>query len=145
MAARRLELGMRTWKALADRAGVSYETVRALKAGSTIREDSVFAIERALCWRAGSIRRILDGGEPIQGVATARADLGMAARATGEGRDPDREWKDRIIAEGAAEAAKVLEGMDRKEAEELMETMRTYVAGWRALRAERGRRRRDAG
>lgn len=146
MAARRLELGIRTWKDLAARAGVSYETVRALKSGAVIRQDSLYAIERALCWRPGSIQRIREGGDPISGVATASANLGgLAAHATGQARNPDEEWREQIIAEGLAAARKTLGGMDRKEAEELIETMRTYVAGWRARRGDRQDRQRNTG
>jgi hypothetical protein len=108
MSARRLELGMRTWKALADRAGVSYETVRALKAGGIIREDSVYAIERALCWRPGSIRRILTGGEPIPSVATAHADLGGLG-ATAHGTVDRAAWRQQKIAEARAAIREALD------------------------------------
>lgn len=146
MAARRLELGIRTWKDLAARAGVSYETVRALKSGTVIRQDSLYAIERALCWRPGSVQRIREGGEPIPGVATASAGLGgLAAHATGRGSSSDEEWRERIIAEGLAEARKVLDGMDRDDAEQLLDQMRTLVAGWRARRGDRQDRRRNTG
>lgn len=57
-------MGIRTWRALAAKAGVSYETVRALKAGGRVAAASEYAIEQALRWAPGSIQRIREGGEP---------------------------------------------------------------------------------
>lgn len=64
MQARRLELGMRTWRALAEEAGISYETLRALRAGENVAPGTADAIERALKWAPGSISTIISGGEP---------------------------------------------------------------------------------
>ncbi len=64
MQARRLELGMKTWRALSAEAGISYETLRAIRAGENFAPGTADAIEKALQWGPGSIDRILNGGEP---------------------------------------------------------------------------------
>jgi hypothetical protein len=62
---RRLELGLR-WRDVAEAGGVSYEALRDVRNGSGgIRRLTEHAIETGLRWEAGSVRRILDGGEPL--------------------------------------------------------------------------------
>lgn len=62
---RRLDLGLR-WDDVAKRAGMSSEGLRALRRDrSEPRELTQRGLERALCWQKGSIRQILDGGEPV--------------------------------------------------------------------------------
>lgn len=64
MEQRRLELGL-SWRDVALRAGVAYETVRAARAGDGgISPLTASGLERALGWQAGSVKRILDGGDP---------------------------------------------------------------------------------
>lgn len=64
MAARRLALGMKTWRDLSARAEISYETLRALRAGGRPSEATTHQLERALQWEPGSVRTIITGGEP---------------------------------------------------------------------------------
>lgn len=64
MQAKRLELGMKTWRSLATEAGISYETLRALRAGENYAPATAYAVETALQWAPGSIAQILEGGEP---------------------------------------------------------------------------------
>lgn len=65
---RRREFRLR-WRDVADRAGLSEETIRQLRKGS--RDESVRAtdteprVEDALRWRRGSIQRIRDGLDPL--------------------------------------------------------------------------------
>lgn len=61
---RRLSLG-KTWAEVATEAGITTETLRALRRG--INEPNVLTkrgIERALGWKHGSVSAILDGGAP---------------------------------------------------------------------------------
>ncbi|MFF0598097.1 helix-turn-helix domain-containing protein [Streptomyces antibioticus] len=61
---RRLELGM-TWRQVAAAAGVSYETLRAVRKGdSTGGELTLRSIERALRWAPPAFEVIDSGGEP---------------------------------------------------------------------------------
>lgn len=100
MQARRLQLGMKTWRALATKADIAYETLRAMRAGAPVSPGTVHAVEKALQWTPGSIDAILAGGEP--GVAaeasatlaqrsalTARATVEPSARADDLPDDPD--------------------------------------------------------
>jgi ABC-type nitrate/sulfonate/bicarbonate transport system substrate-binding protein len=65
MDARRLELGI-PWREVATRAGISYEALRALRAGPGGTADlTARKIDAALGWAPGSVRAILDGGEPV--------------------------------------------------------------------------------
>ena len=60
---RRLDLGHK-WKAIAENAGVTYQTLGQLRKGKPVAPVTVARVERALQWDSGSIRAILDGGEP---------------------------------------------------------------------------------
>ncbi|MFJ9979646.1 helix-turn-helix domain-containing protein [Streptomyces cyaneofuscatus] len=63
MNARRLQLGM-AWKELATSAGISYETLRAVRKGQTGAPLTLRKIEQALRWAQGSITQVERGGEP---------------------------------------------------------------------------------
>lgn len=71
MQARRLELGMKTWRALATEAEISYETLRALRTGAPVAPGTANAIEKALNWTPGSIDRVLADGAPAPADAPA--------------------------------------------------------------------------
>lgn len=61
---RRGELGL-TWDQVAERAGVSPETLRRnANRPDRMRTITRKGIERALMWESGSVDAILDGGEP---------------------------------------------------------------------------------
>lgn len=66
MEERRLDLEL-TWREVALRAGLSYESVRALRAGDEGNPQplTLRKIDKGLEWRPGSSRRILyEGGDP---------------------------------------------------------------------------------
>ena len=64
MESRRLELGLR-WREVAEAGNISYEVIRAVRNGNgQIRPLSQHGIETGLHWSAGSVQRILDGGDP---------------------------------------------------------------------------------
>ncbi|MFD9952434.1 helix-turn-helix domain-containing protein [[Kitasatospora] papulosa] len=64
MNARRLELGM-AWKEVARSAGISYETLRAVRKGETSGAPlTLRKLEQALRWAQGSITRVERGGSP---------------------------------------------------------------------------------
>lgn len=78
MTARRLQLGMRTWRNLAEAAGISPETLRALRAGEGQPTDStIHGLNRALCWKDGAgVEALLAGGEPtLAEVAEAKPSV----------------------------------------------------------------------
>jgi hypothetical protein len=65
MAQRRLDLGFKTWRDLAQAADISYETLRALRKGEgTPAEATIHGLERALKWRTGSIAAVYDNRDP---------------------------------------------------------------------------------
>jgi hypothetical protein len=72
---RRVELGLR-WKDVASEAGLSYESLRAVRAGSygMMRDLTAAGIERGLRWAPGSVKAILAGGQPthVEAVPAAR-------------------------------------------------------------------------
>ncbi|MEU5284170.1 helix-turn-helix transcriptional regulator [Streptomyces sp. NPDC020755] len=64
MNARRLQLGM-AWKEVAAAAGISYETLRAVRQGETSGAPlTLRKLEQALRWAQGSINRVKRGGKP---------------------------------------------------------------------------------
>lgn len=64
MNGRRKDLGLR-WLDVAQRGGITTQTLRELRAGAREpRELTKAAIERALEWEPGSVDAILAGGEP---------------------------------------------------------------------------------
>lgn len=60
-------VGLRlTWREVAEAAGISYEALRTTRSGpGGIAPLTEAGIEDALQWERGSIRRILDGGDPV--------------------------------------------------------------------------------
>lgn len=145
MERRRVALRL-SWRDVAREAGLSYEALRAVRRGD--RSPSAITrarIEEALGWDSGSVDAILAGGNASITIPLGTAVEINRAQPLSKGRGPDEEWREQIIAEGIAEARKVLDGMNRDDAEALMDQMRTLVAGWRARRGERQDRRRDAG
>lgn len=64
MERRRLELNLE-WRDVADRSGLSYETLRALRRTGRASALSKARAENALGWQAGSIDLVLDGGQAI--------------------------------------------------------------------------------
>lgn len=65
MDSRRVDLALR-WADVAAMSGVSTETLRQARQGpGAIRPLTKRGIERALQWEAGSVNRILAGGEPV--------------------------------------------------------------------------------
>jgi hypothetical protein len=75
---RRLELGI-TWRDVAARAGLSYETLRSARTSdSGMRELTAAQIARALEWEPRAVQRILAGGEP---QVAARDRRGIPADA----------------------------------------------------------------
>lgn len=64
MEARRLELNLE-WRDIAQRGGVAYETLRALRRTGRASALSKRRAESGLDWQAGSIDALLDGGEAV--------------------------------------------------------------------------------
>lgn len=64
MDARRLSLNLE-WRDLAKEAGVSYETLRALRRAGTAAALTKRRVEDALHWAPGSIDAVLAGGDPM--------------------------------------------------------------------------------
>lgn len=64
--ARRLELGMKTWRDLSLAAGISYETLRALRVGDgRPGEATIHGLNRALSYKDGAgVEALLDGRDP---------------------------------------------------------------------------------
>lgn len=83
--ARREELGMTTQQALADKAGVTRQSVQSLEAGKerSRMPATVSAIEKALQWPAGAAARLLTGSETQQRGPQRFAE-GMPARVARE-------------------------------------------------------------
>ncbi|MDX8050437.1 hypothetical protein SK571_13680 [Lentzea sp. BCCO 10_0798] len=65
MDARRLDLGLE-WREVAEQGGISYETLRAARRGtSNIPTKTRRAIERGLRWSPGSVTEVLAGRQPV--------------------------------------------------------------------------------
>jgi hypothetical protein len=62
--ARRVELGMRDRRALAEVTGVTERTLGKLENGQRVSPSTLAMVENRLGWAPGSCRRILAGGEP---------------------------------------------------------------------------------
>src|SRR5215472_11420642 len=62
--ARRVELGMRDRRALAEATGVTERTLGKLENGQRISPSTLAMVENRLFWTPGSCRRILAGEEP---------------------------------------------------------------------------------
>jgi hypothetical protein len=65
--ARRVELGMRDRRALAEATGVTERTLGKLENGQHVSPSTLGMVENRLGWAPGSCRRILAGGEPKAG------------------------------------------------------------------------------
>jgi hypothetical protein len=72
--ARRVELGMRDRRALAEATGVTERTLGKLENGQHVSPSTLGMVENRLGWAPGSCRRILAGEEPKVGSQ----DLGRA-------------------------------------------------------------------
>jgi hypothetical protein len=70
--ARRVELGMRDRRALAEATGVTERTLGKLENGHRVSPSTLGVVENQFGWAPGSCRRILAGGEPIPGPAGQR-------------------------------------------------------------------------
>ena len=80
MDARRVALG-RTWRDVANRGGISYETLRAARNGNgDIPALTQAALERGLGWPAGAVRAVLDGrdGRPVPAAVVRERQLDAA-------------------------------------------------------------------
>ena len=62
--ARRVELGMRDRRAVAEATGVTERTLGKLENGQRVSPSTLGMIENRLGWTPGSWRRLLAGGEP---------------------------------------------------------------------------------
>lgn len=62
--ARRVELGMRERRALAEATGVTERTLGKLENGQRTSPSTLAIVENHLGWAPGSCRRVLAGGEP---------------------------------------------------------------------------------
>src|ERR1700689_5363343 len=72
--ARRVELGMRDRRALAEATGVTERTLGKLENGQHVSPSTLGMVENRLGWAPGSCRRVLAGGGPKGGPP----DLGHA-------------------------------------------------------------------
>jgi hypothetical protein len=106
MDARRLDLDL-TWRDVAARAGLSYEALRALRAGpGGLRTLTMRKLDRGLAWEAGSVRRVvLEDGDPVPLDSEAAAQppphprySDPSLRRIDEDPDLTREEKDAMIA-----------------------------------------------
>ena len=103
---RRFALGIRTWRALSERAGISYETLRAVRAGGNPGDATADGLERALRWKPGSIRAVLAGGEPTPRLPGDMTDAGRAEDELSVAREP-------TVAELAARVAELQATVDK--------------------------------
>jgi hypothetical protein len=79
MDARRLDLGL-TWREVAARGGLSYESLREIRTGpGGTRTLTMRKIDAALEWLPGSVERTLNGGEPQNDPLTYAERTGSEA------------------------------------------------------------------
>lgn len=125
MRRRRLEIGMKTWRDLALAAGVSYETLRALRNGEGKPADStVHGIERALQWQPGSVQRVLEDKDPLLSGSLPPASAEMRGTV---GTQPDE------IDPVAAHFEALLEQVNRRTVERLDELTRKFEESTKRL------------
>ena len=74
MEQRRLELNLE-WRDIAQRGGLAYETLRALRRTGKASPLSKRRIETGLLWAAGSIDTVLSGGDPTPVVGGASSTI----------------------------------------------------------------------
>lgn len=136
---RRLELGWR-WRDIADRAGVSPETLRRLRQrGLAAGTDAltITRIERAVGWQQGSIQAIEQGGEPIMDWPSRDADAALhaagarsaylaAAERMYLGDGYGEIWM-QVIQEVEPELADATRELDETEEEELLERVKQNI------------------
>jgi transcriptional regulator with XRE-family HTH domain len=67
---RRVRLGMRDRRALAQATGVTERTLGKLESGQRVSATTLAMVENRLGWAPGSCRRILAGGEPATSPAS---------------------------------------------------------------------------
>lgn len=75
IAARRMELGYETQRALAVVTGVARHSIGAIERGDReSRLNTRVRLEQVLRWEPGSIRKVIDGGEPsvVPGIGPRR-------------------------------------------------------------------------
>jgi hypothetical protein len=63
--ARRIALGMRDRRALAEATGVSDRTLGKVETGRRVSASTLGALDNHLGWAPGSCRQVLAGGEPV--------------------------------------------------------------------------------
>jgi transcriptional regulator with XRE-family HTH domain len=63
--ARRIALGMRDRRALAETTGVSDRTLGKVETGRRVSASTLGALDNHLGWAPGSCRQVLAGGEPV--------------------------------------------------------------------------------
>lgn len=65
---------------LAYRADVATNTLFKLERGDKVKDKSMWAVERALGWPRGTMRRVLDGDEPPDPEPASRSQLQTEAQ-----------------------------------------------------------------
>ena len=116
MEERALELGL-SWREIASRAHIAYETLRDLRSGRHVpRPLTARNLDRALRWEPGSVQRILAGGE----LAPARQPSSPRERpAELRYADPERDaiaarvWEQNHDSQGEVFPVDVLQGVVR--------------------------------
>lgn len=94
---RRLELGLR-WRGVAERSGLTQQTLLQLRKGNPVSDHTIAAAEAALEWRSGSIAEILHGGDPTP-VQDAPSEL----------PDDEGPWEGTLAGEDPCEPAEQLD------------------------------------
>jgi hypothetical protein len=104
--ARRVARGMRDRRALAAATNITERTLGKLENGHRVSASTLGAIENRLGWAPGSCRRILAGGEPVEGAtggAGEPVDPTLSHLASTPGLPPEvvqglialaRNWRD---------------------------------------------------
>ena len=123
---RRFDVGHKSWRHLAAAAGISYETLRALRKGEGHpAEATMDGVERALGWPSGTIAAILAGEQVQPECADAPGGSGGAGRP---GESTPAEEPGAYVPETALERAlldllaaqrKELEALRREQQEQL--------------------------
>jgi transcriptional regulator with XRE-family HTH domain len=69
--ARRIALGMRDRRSLANATGVTERTLGKVENGNRVSASTLGALDNHLGWTPGSCRQILGGGEPVAALSAA--------------------------------------------------------------------------
>ncbi len=82
--ARRIELGIRTAKRLAEASSVSPRLIGEIENGrrKSYSRTTLWALDDALRWKPGSAQAILDGGDPTPMSEPASAPAGVASSSS---------------------------------------------------------------